>query len=153
MCVCATIEIDRKLAGKVFLVFATIYLLFLSLVLRVLFPLSTSIIPPPFLVLILKSTNAHRCEIYCCILFGSARWYARKKSPIRHMLLLLLFRLFIFRLNSNMHFSWARCAFLPHCPTTPAMPTPQPSAAFCHASSAVSLSLSVGLPPHLLCAF
>lgn len=59
------------------------------------------------------------------------------------MLLLLLLRLFIFRLNSNMHFSWARCAFLPHCPTTPAMPTPQPSDALCHASSAVSLSLSL----------
>lgn len=48
MCVCVSIEIDRKLAGKVFLVFATIYLLFLSVVFRVLLPLSTSLMRSPF---------------------------------------------------------------------------------------------------------
>lgn len=127
-----SIAIDRKLAGKVFLVlqqFICFYSVCVSVCVRVLFPSSLDFtsMPLPYFFLRCCSKTNERTRIaakFIVAYFSAQRVGTRKKSPIRHMARPQL--LFIFRLNSNMHFSWARCAFLPHCLPLPATSSPPP---------------------------
>lgn len=146
--VCASIEIDRKLAGKVFLVFATIYLLFLSVVLRVLFPLSPSF-PPTLETGGKTNERASRQNLLLHTFRLSALVCEKKISHPPHAVVALVafvvVALVYFSVKLKYAFFMGSLRFfaaLSHDPATQRCPLARPS-----------LSLSVGLPPHLLSAF